>query len=234
MHRGDHQAPSLPGPAYSVMRTIRLHGVLAERCCTQQIAAHINSPAEAVRLLLANFPGLERLIRAHDWIVRAGSMDVDEDLLHFPAGQAEEIEFVPLIQGAGAGGRIITGALLIAASFFVPGVALAGIALGPLMFGIGASLLLGGVSQLLTPKTPTARRDRDPREVKSFSISGVQNTSRQGVPVNVILGEAIVGGIVISAGVTTDNLPSTGSASRSSSSARSRSGEKFARQVAAE
>jgi predicted phage tail protein len=217
MHRGDHQAPSLPGPAYSVMRTIRLHGVLAERCGTQQIAAHINSPAEAVRLLLANFPGLERLIRAHDWIVRAGSMDV-----------------VPLIQGAGAGGRIITGALLIAASFFVPGVALAGIALGPLMFGIGASLLLGGVSQLLTPKTPTARRDRDPREVKSFSISGVQNTSRQGVPVNVILGEAIVGGIVISAGVTTDNLPSTGSASRSSSSARSRSGEKFARQVAAE
>ena len=43
--------------------------------------------------------------------------------------------------------------------------------------------------------------EEDPR--KSYSFSGVQNTSRQGVPVPVVYGEVLVGSVVISAGVDT-------------------------------
>lgn len=199
-------------------RAICCSGVLAERIGTTRIEAHVESAAEAVRLLLANFPGLESLICAHDWKVVAGSEEIDETQLHHPAGSTEEIWFTPLITGSGAGGRIVAGALLIAGSFFVPGVALAGIALGPVMFGIGTSLLLGGVSQLLTPKTPTARREKDPKQVRSYSMSGVQNTSRQGVPVNVPFGDCVIGGIVISAGVTTSDLPPAKKSKRRSTS----------------
>lgn len=70
--------------------------------------------------------------------------------------------------------------------------------------GIGASLVLGGVAQLLTPvpKIPTGKNsDKDPR--KSYSFSGVQNTSRQGVPVPIVYGETLVGSVVISAGIDT-------------------------------
>ena len=74
---------------------------------------------------------------------------------------------------------------------------------------IGVSLALGGISQLLTP-TPKisqgADSTSDPR--KSYSFSGIQNVSRQGVPVPVIYGEVFTGSIVISAGINTEEVAS--------------------------
>jgi predicted phage tail protein len=106
-------------------------------------------------------------------------------------------------------GRILAGVALIAfALLFAPGAALAGglLTLGsqavPIIVGVGVSLVLGGVAQLLTP-TPTltqgADSEGDPR--KSFSFSGIQNTSRAGVPVPVVYGETLVGSVVVSAGI---------------------------------
>jgi predicted phage tail protein len=59
-------------------------------------------------------------------------------------------------------------------------------------------LVIGGVAQLLTPTPKTSEDEGDPR--KSFSFSGIQNTTRAGVPVPVVFGEMLVGGIVVSAG----------------------------------
>jgi len=58
--------------------------------------------------------------------------------------------------------------------------------------------VLGGVAQLLTPTPKTDEDEGDPK--KSFSFSGIQNTTRAGVPVPVVYGEMLVGGIVVSAG----------------------------------
>ena len=44
----------------------------------------------------------------------------------------------------------------------------------------------------------------DPQE--SYSFSGIQNTSRQGLPVPLVYGETIVGSVVISAGIDTDDI----------------------------
>jgi predicted phage tail protein len=68
------------------------------------------------------------------------------------------------------------------------------------------SLVLGGVAGLLTP-TPkinqpgTPQDNNDPR--KSYSFSGIQNTSRQGTPVPIVYGETLVGSVTISAGIDT-------------------------------
>ena len=125
---------------------------------------------------------------------------------------------MPVVAGAGAVGRIIAGVALIALSFgagaLIAGAALAGNLSGfglqalafavNLGFTVGASLVLGGVAQLLTP-TPKIGSgkdsEQDPR--KSYSFSGIQNTSRQGLPVPIVYGETLVGSIVISAGVDT-------------------------------
>jgi predicted phage tail protein len=52
-------------------------------------------------------------------------------------------------------------------------------------WSIGASLVLGGVAQLLTPvpKVPQGEVDSDNDPRKTFNFSGIQQTSRQGVPV---------------------------------------------------
>lgn len=191
-----------------MLREIRVYGQLAEFLGQRVFHAVISSAAEAIRFLCANFPQLEEHMADRHYRVSAGRHQISLDELHDPSGQAI-IRIAPVVGGAGgAFGRIAIGAALIAASFLIgPTATVAGIKLATLTFGIGASLALGGVAQLLTPtpRQPTGPdSDSDPR--KSYSFSGVQNTSRQGVPIPVIYGEVLTGSIVISAGIDVTQL----------------------------
>jgi predicted phage tail protein len=110
--------------------------------------------------------------------------------------------------GAGLGGTTGAGAAI--SMGLIGGTAATAIG------AVGAALILGGVAQLLTP-TPQLNAgvsggrggsgqdaENDPR--RSYSFSGVQNVSRQGIPVPVVYGECIVGSIVISAGTSTEKV----------------------------
>jgi len=193
-----------------MLRKIKLYGKLATFIGHRVLEADVATAAEAVRFLLANWPELEAHMSDQHYRVSVGTYDIDLEELHHPAGAAP-ISFVPVVSGAGAAGRIIAGIALVAfAILFAPAGALAGAAftLGAqavtVIAGIGISLVLGGVAQLLTPvpKVPQgANAEDDPR--KSYSFSGIQNTSRQGVPVPIVYGETIVGSVTISAGIDT-------------------------------
>jgi predicted phage tail protein len=186
-----------------MLRTIRIYGRLAKFLKRRKFEAEVASAAEAVRFLLANFPKLEPELAKGHYRVSVGGYDLAEDELHDPAGQ-QEIKIIPVLAGAGAVGRILAGVALIALAAFVPLGAIGAVQIGSIVFGIGASLVLGGVAQLLTPvpKTPTGiDSNKDPQ--KSYSFSGVQQTSRQGVPVPIVYGETLVGSVVISAGIDT-------------------------------
>ncbi len=144
--------------------------------------------------------------------VTVGGFGLTLDDLHHPVGQ-QEIRIIPVIGGAGGDvGQIILGVALFAVSFLATagGGAIFGAAfaknLGLLAAGqmIGATLVLGGIASLLSPTPQLSLGDdgaNDPR--KSYSFSGVQNTSRQGVPVPIVYGEILVGSVVISAGIDT-------------------------------
>ena len=199
-----------------MLRKIKLYGKLAKFIGHRVLEADVATAAEAVRFLLANWPELEAHMSDQHYRVSVGTYDIDLEELHHPAGAAP-ISFVPVVAGAGAVGRIIAGIALIALAIALPGIGLAAGAKGAaVIFGTtfssislgigfaGLSLVLGGVAQLLTPtpKVPQgADNQDDPR--KSYSFSGIQNTSRQGVPVPIVYGETIVGSVVISAGIDT-------------------------------
>jgi predicted phage tail protein len=202
------------------MRTIRIYGRLAKFLKRRTFRAEVASAAEAIRFLLANFPQVEKHMADQHYRVSIGTRALDAEELHEPAG-GSDIAIVPVIGGAGAVGRIVAGVALVAAAFVIgqPW-------LGPYAFslitGVGASLALGGVAQLLTPVPRIAgpgatamsgagasanaakADDNDPR--KNYSFSGIQNTSRAGVPVPVIFGEVIVGSVVISAAIDVDQV----------------------------
>jgi predicted phage tail protein len=193
---------------------------LAEFIGRRVLQADIATAAEAVRFLVANFPGVEQHMADQHYRVSTGNFDLSLDELHYPAGQ-EEVRIVPVVVGAGGStGKILLGIGLIAASFLLPGAGafgttsifgvsaaqggavLAGI--GTALSVVGASLVLGGVAQLLSPVPKVAQgvdTQSDPR--KSYSFSGIQQTSRQGVPVPVVYGKTLTGSVVISAGVDT-------------------------------
>ena len=183
-----------------MLRKIKLYGRLAKFIGKRVLRAEVASTAEAVRFLLANWPELERHMQDQHYRVSVGDYELSEDELGHPVGQ-QEIKFVPVVTGAGATGRIIAGIALVAVGLFVPGIGALGV---QLLVGVGASLVLGGVAELLTPtpKIPQGPDTQDdPR--KSYSFSSIQNTSRQGTPVPICYGEVYVGSVVISGGIDT-------------------------------
>ena len=193
------------------MQKIKLYGRLAKFIGQKVFIADVASAAEAVRFLVANFPHVEQHMADQYYRVSVGSNDLGADDIHCPA-DGKVIKIVPVIAGAGTVGRILLGAALLVASFAIPGFAAwAGPTAYGLIVGVGASLVLGGVAQLLspTPQMPTGPdSDNDPR--KNYSFSSIQNTSRQGTPVPVVYGETIVGSVVISAGIDVVQVPATG------------------------
>ena len=193
-----------------MLRKIKLYGKLAKFIGHRVLEADVATAAEAVRFLLANWPELEAHMSDQHYRVSIGTYDIDLEELHHPAGAAP-ISFVPVVAGAGAVGRILAGIAIIAFAVVTAGAGLiAGLGLG---FGastaisiglVGLSLVVGGVSQLLTPTpkvTQGADGQDDPR--KSYRFSGIQNTSRAGTPVPIVYGETLVGSVVISAGIDT-------------------------------
>jgi predicted phage tail protein len=198
-----------------MLRKIKLYGKLAKFIGHRVLEADVATAAEAVRFLLANWPELEAHMSDQHYRVTVGTYDLTIDELHDPAGAAP-ISFAPVVAGAGAVGRILAGVAIIAFAIVTAGAGLIpGLGLG---FGtstaisiglVGASLVLGGVAQLLTPvpKIPqgvsNSGKDTDDDPRKSYSFSGIQNTSRQGVPVPIVYGETVVGAVTISAGIDT-------------------------------
>ncbi len=135
----------------------------------------LNTPAEAIRALCANFEGFQQALvtageRGVGYIVQVGKAAIEElDEVHNPTGQDEEISITPVLVGAGGGGgigTILAGVALVAVSFLLPGAGLFGTfglggaaagggfatALGTAVSAIGAGLILYGTSQLLSPQ----------------------------------------------------------------------------------
>lgn len=188
------------------MKTVLLLGELGKKF-GRKIRLDVKTPAEAVRALCANFPDFERHLvdsekRNVAYRVVVGKGDVRVDDLHNPAGN-QTIKLVPVIQGAGGNGlfQTIIGAVLIAASF-IPGNPFS----GP-MLNAGIAMVIGGTIQMLSPTPKAPDPSESPENQPSYVFNGAVNTTAQGQPVPIGYGRMIVGSAVISAGITTEEIP---------------------------
>jgi len=203
-----------------MLRKIKLYGELANFIGHKEFEVKADTLGHAVSFLVNNFPEIEKYMNPKYYQVKIGNYAIDETEIHDPIGQ-QDIHFVPVIQGAGGNtGKILLGAALIATgmgafgafsgkavSFGAKGIGFGKAALGAkAAFGIGAGLVLSGVSDILfpLPKLPEFSSEQDPRI--SFSFSGTQNTSRAGTPVPIVYGEIITGSVVISGAVDTQQV----------------------------
>ena len=202
-----------------MLRKLKLYGELAEFVGHKEFEIKVDSLAKAVSFLVNNFPQVEKYMNPQYYQVKVGNYAVDKEEIHHPIGQ-EDIHIVPVIAGAGRGGlgKILLGAALIGAAFFVPnglvfkegistgfGFANAGKLATGLVY-LGASLALQGVSEMLfpLPKPKEFKSEQDPQ--LSFSFSGTQNTSRAGTPVPIVYGEIVTGSVVISGAIDTQQV----------------------------
>ena len=201
-----------------MLRKLKLYGELAEFIGHKEFEVKVHNVSQAVSFLIHNFPEIESYMNPKYYQVKIGNYDIDESELGYPVGQ-EDIHFIPAISAAGRGfGKVLLGAALIGAAFFVPqglalskgigtgfGFAKAG-ALAKGLVYVGASLVLQGVSDLLFPLPEPQKFSSEEDPQLSFNFSGVQNTSRAGTPVPIVYGEIITGSVVISAAIDTNQV----------------------------
>ena len=227
-------------------QVVRLLGDLGERHGSEHTFFNVRTPADAIKLLCINYPEFRNeLATAHEsgvgYRVLQAGVDLNPDELHLPIGQ-NDLVVTPVLAGAGGGaGRIFLGIALIGLSFvtfggsalFAGGTGL-GTSAGALVTTasatgiyagagsaaigvIGASLVLGGVTQMLSPQpelpnggvsTRNDFRATRPESVnrgsngqQSYAYLGAQNTVGVGATIPVAYGKVLIGSHVISADV---------------------------------
>lgn len=190
------------------MKTIHLHGALGSQF-EGPFSLDVRDPAEAVRALATQLPGFREAVEAGSWQVIRGPLEggepLDEDGLTVALGGQSEIHILPAIEGAGGAFNVIAGIALIAVAWWNP----LGWAAGTAMMAgaAGAAMAVGGVIQMTTsmPGSDYGQRER-PDQRPSFLFDGPVNTSTQGLPVPVVYGRIKTGSVVISAGMTAEEL----------------------------
>lgn len=173
----------------------------------------ISSPAEALRMVDVNRPGVFAWIRQNlekydrYKIIceyeggRADQLDIDGYSMQ---GKPVRIRFVPIVEGAGATGRVILGAALVAAGMVAT--AYGNPITGKVLFSVGVSLIVGGVIEMLSPQ-PKMPNVTNANDGTSHYFNGPVNTTAQGVPVQLIYGfNVMVGSHAISADVSIAQL----------------------------
>ena len=180
---------------------ITIYGDLAKIVGNRVFHANINNALDAYRFLKCNFPILQSYMLEKNYLVKVGDRNIDETELFYPVGD-DDIKIVPIVSGAGGVGKVITGGLLIGASFLFPGA-------GSFLSGVGASMVLGGIDQMITP-TPEdfqtsvgggSNANANANEGKSMTFNGVVNSSASGVGIPICYGEVFTGSVVVSAGI---------------------------------
>jgi predicted phage tail protein len=195
------------------MKVVKVYGALRKRLGQCRFEFDVATPAQAIKALCVNFPGLDKWLidSEQDGIgyrVQIGKEVVkEEDMtpLVMPFSEKEVFTITPVVVGAGGDsgfGQLLIGAALIAASF-IPGVgAFAVTALRT----VGLSLTLNGIATLISPQPGLDSTLDESVQLESFSFSNVVNTSRQGMPCPIAYGRLFVGSAVLSSGLDVDQV----------------------------
>ena len=217
------------------MKVVKVYGALKERLGQGTFEFAVNTPAQAVKALCVNYPGLDKWFIDNDqngigYKVKVGKEEVGEDNLEAlaaPWSDRDVFSIAPVVTGAGRGfGQILLGAVLIGASFMFPGAGMFGAksfggiyasgtaggvatgsafmtAAGTFVSAVGASMVLNGVAEMLSPVPPAPR---EAKKNESFGFGGVENTMNQGVPVPICYGRLFIGSAAISVNLDTDEV----------------------------
>ncbi|PTS72004.1 phage tail protein [Stenotrophomonas sp. HMWF022] len=191
------------------LRTIRLYGKLGARF-GRKFRLAVNSPAEAIHALCVLVPGFQQYLmgaksKGMEFAVFNGRQNLSRDQLHDPPGQ-DDIRIAPVMVGSKRGGVLQTliGIVLIVVGTYT---SWAG---GATLVTTGIGMVVGGVTQMLSPQPKGLAAKDSPDNAPSYSMNGTVNTQAQGNPVPVAYGGhdkkgMFIGSAVISGGILAED-----------------------------
>jgi predicted phage tail protein len=237
-------------------QVVRLMGDLGERYGFEHTYFNLRTPGEAIKLLCVNYPKLqEELVHAHEHGIGYQLVQADFALdypdLQLPMG-SNDLVLTPVVAGSGGGvGKVLAGVGLVAAAIILGpaaggflglgaglgGATGAGAALSLGLVGggfataigaVGAALILGGITQMLSPQARlpvngsqfqglgggggsrfagTTRTDGFQSDIRgsdgaqSYAYTGAANSVGVGATIPVVYGKALVGSHLLSANI---------------------------------
>lgn len=196
------------------LTTIRLYGALGAQFGRVHKLS-VQTSAEAVKALCINLDGLESYLlnakkNGMTFAVFRGKRNIGvED--YQSLGGNNDIRIAPVMEGAKKAGmfQTILGAVLVVAGV-VTGVLTGwtgvGLTFASGMIMSGASMMAGGIYQMLSPLPKGLQGRDDPDNKPSYAFGGSVNTLAMGNPVAVLYGEREIGGAIISAGIVAEDI----------------------------
>ena len=210
-----------------MLRKVKLYGELADKY-GKDWELDINSPGEAFQALAANNAGFRQFVggseqRGVGYKVMVGKSYLkDYPELVNPLGR-QELKIIPVVLGAKnkgltmvlIGAAILTGFWIYGQQYLAMGGGEAmGIAdgisvgvqqagtLGTLGAQLAGAMILGGIAAMIAPVPNTPDSADKPT---NYGFDGATNTAKQGYAIPVCYGQLMVGGAVISSGVTPED-----------------------------
>ena len=195
-----------------MLRTIKVYGKLRQLLGQSTFEADLNNVGQAFSFLYNNFPELEKHLLNTNYRIWTGDKLVTEDKI-FMSGE-KEIRIIPVATGSAFFVPFIAPILGGGISTVISGIVGTGV-IGSILTAVGTSLIIEGVTSLLTPPPPnvgpSGMEPTDPASLASnYSFSGITNISKSGIPINLIYGETIVGSCTVSNGIDTVQVRGTG------------------------
>ena len=212
------------------MKVVKVYGALRKRLGQCRFEFDVATPAQAIKALCVNFPGLDKWLIDSEKdgvgyrvaVSREKITEQDVSPLLMPFSEREVFSITPVVAGAGRGtGQILAGvALITAAIVFAPagagflglgagataGTFTLGAAASSAIGSIGLSLTLSGIATSISPQPGLDSTLDESVQLESFTFSNVVNTQRQGMPVPIAYGRLFVGSAVLSSGLDVDQV----------------------------
>ena len=195
------------------LKTIKLNGHLGKKF-VKSCKLAVSSPEEAIKALSVNIKGFKEYLTKHSspgYHIFTDKRDLAEDELNYNVS-SDVIKIVPVTVGSGGFFKIVIGIAMIVAAIYMPYLAIGmtefGLAAASALSAVGYSLVMSGISQVLfaPPKAKSFNSDK-PENSPSYVFNGPVNTIAQGNPVGLCYGKVRVGSQVISAGLTSREIP---------------------------
>lgn len=190
------------------MVTVRFYGTLKQFGTTFKL--EVQNTAEALRALTSQIPHLRQFIQQGLFTVRIAQQYIDnrylEKGLYYTLKENDVIHITPVLKGAKRGGvfGVIIGVAMIATALVLSPLVLGAVAASTAwtIGAVGASLLLGGVAQMLT-KQPNMPSVSEKEKKNSTAFSNLSNMASQGKTMPLAYGRIRTGSMIISQGVET-------------------------------
>ena len=212
------------------MKVVKVYGALRKRLGQCRFELEAATPAQAIKALCVNFPGLDKWLIDSEkdgvgyrvTVSKEKATEQDISPLSMPWSEKDVFSITPVIAGAGRGlGAILAGVALIGIAVASGGAGFAfnatqGVgfvgtgavpsALAAAAGNIGIGLVFMGIAQTLSPQPSLDSTLDESAQLESFSFSNVVNTSKQGLPVPIAYGRVFVGSAIISSGLDVDEV----------------------------